>query len=198
MAIFLMYIIGKSKAIIQKEKPDSDTEEEIFEYIKDQKVLSAFKYKVRTKDLPKSVFLVFVGLVALIFGANLAVDNAVFIADARGWSPEFIGLTVIAFGTCLPELVTCLMAVYKKEDDIAVGNIIGSNIINILLVLGVSSMISPIVIDSGIFFDLFVMTLITLVFMVPTIIKEKISRKWGFMLFGLYVLYLAYKISLMG
>lgn len=198
MLLFLGYVVIKSRAILDKEKPDTEFEEDVFEYIEDQKVLSTIKGRVRKKDLPKSVFLLVVGLTALIVGANLAVVNAVHIAETLGWSEEFIGITIIAFGTSLPELVTCLMAVYKKADDIAVGNIIGSNIINILLVLGLSSLINPIMTDMVVLYDVLVMFVISLVLMVPILLKGRISRWWGFLMFGLYIIYLAFKVSQLG
>ena len=198
MLVFLGYVVAKSKAILAKEEADTDFEEEVFEYIEDQKVLSTIKGRGRKKDLPKSVVLLLIGLAALIGGANLSVVNAVHIAENLGWSQEFIGITIIAFGTSLPELVTCLMAVYKKEDDIAVGNILGSNIINILLVLGVSSLINPILVDVVILYDVLVMFFITVVLMIPTLLRGRISRRWGFLMFGIYIVYLAFKISQLG
>lgn len=198
MFVFLGYVVSKTKDVLKEEEPDSEFEEDIYEYIEDQKVLSKVKGRGRKKDLPKAIVLVIVGLLALIGGANLAVDNAVVIATNLGLSQEFIGLTVIAFGTSLPELVTCLVAVYKKEDDIAVGNIIGSNIMNILLVIGISSLISPIVIDLLILYDVFVMFALTVILMIPIFFQGRLSRQWGAFLLAFYLIFLVVKISFLG
>lgn len=198
MFVFLGYVVSKTKDVLEDEEPDTEFEEDVYEYIEDQKVLSKVKGRGRKKDLPKGIVMLIVGLVALIGGANLAVDNAVLIATDIGLSQEFIGLTIIAFGTSLPELVTCLMAVYKKEDDIAVGNVIGSNILNILLVIGVSSLIRPIVIDLVIFYDVLVMFALTVILMIPIFFKGRISRQWGSFLLAFYIILLAFKIGFLG
>ncbi len=198
MFVFLGYVVSKTKDILRDEEPDTLFEEEVYEYIEDQKVLSKVKGRGRKKDLPKSIVMLIVGLVALIGGADLAVDNAVLIATDIGLSQEFIGLTVIAFGTSLPELVTCLMAVYKKEDNIAVGNVIGSNILNILLVIGVSSLIRPIVIDLVILYDVLVMFVLTVILMIPIFFKGRLSRQWGSFLLAFYIIFLAFKIGFLG
>ncbi|MDD2371512.1 MAG: calcium/sodium antiporter [Firmicutes bacterium] len=197
MLIFLVFIVSKSRAVLKKELPDTDFEEDVFEYLEDQKVFTQGKGRVRKKELPKAIVYFILGLVALIGGAQLVVDNAVFIANSIGLSEEFIGITIIAFGTSLPELVTCLTAVIKKEDDIAIGNIIGSNIINILFVLGLSSMIHPIIIGIDTLVDVMAMLFFTIILMVPTLLQGKITRRWGFLMFGLYVIFLAYKISVL-
>lgn len=198
MFVFLGYVVSKTKDVLKDEEPDTEFEEDVYEYIEDQKVLSKVKGRGRKKDLPKGIVMLIVGLVALIGGANLAVDNAVLIATDIGLSQEFIGLTIIAFGTSLPELVTCLMAVYKKEDDIAVGNVIGSNILNILLVIGVSSLIRPIVIDLVIFYDVLVMFALTVILMIPIFFKGRLSRQWGSFLLAFYIIFLAVKIGFLG
>lgn len=197
MFVFLGYVVSKTKDILKDEEPDTEFEEDIYEYIEDQKVLSKIKGS-RKKDLPKAIVMLIVGLVALIGGANLALDNALIIANVLGLSQEFIGISIIAFGTSLPELVTCLMAVYKKEDDIAIGNVIGSNIMNILLVIGVSSLIRPIVVDLVILYDVFVMFGLTIILMIPIFFQGRLSRQWGSFLLAFYLIFLAVKISFLG
>lgn len=198
MFVFLGYVVSKTKDILKNEEPDTEFEEDIYEYIEDQKVLSKIKGRGRRKDLPKAIVMLIIGLVALIGGANLAVDNAVIIAKLLGLSQEFIGISIIAFGTSLPELVTCLMAVYKKEDDIAVGNVIGSNIMNILLVIGISGLIRPIVIDLVILYDVLVMFVLTFILLIPIFFKGRLSRQWGSFLLAFYIIFLAVKISFLG
>lgn len=99
--------------------------------------------KIKEFATPKSLFFILLGLVCLILGGKWIVDGAVQIATALGVSESLIGLTIVAAGTSLPELATSAVAAYKKNTDIAVGNIVGSNIYNIFLVLGVSSVIRP-------------------------------------------------------
>lgn len=97
------------------------------------------------------------GLTALILGGKLVVDNAILLASSLGVSEKIIGLTIVAAGTSLPELVTSLVAVMKKNNDIAIGNIIGSNIFNIFLILAVSALIRPITYDPKFDIDLYVL-----------------------------------------
>ena len=97
------------------------------------------------------------GLAALILGGRMVVNNAVIIAGVLGMSEKIIGLTIVAGGTSLPELATSVVAAYRKNIDIAVGNVIGSNIFNILLVLGVSSVIRPLPWDVGFNTDMYVL-----------------------------------------
>lgn len=110
-------------------------------------------------------------------------------------SEEFIGLTVVAFGTSLPELVTCLVATFKKEEDIAVGNIIGSNIFNVLFVLGLSGIINPISVEGGIFFDLFSMIIFSMLLLGVILLFERISKRTGFLFLSSYVVYIAIKLN---
>jgi cation:H+ antiporter len=98
------------------------------------------------------------GLALLVFGARYLVDGAVIIARSFGWSDALIGLTIVAVGTSLPELATSLLAAIKKEADIAVGNIVGSNIFNLLGILGISAMVTPLSAEGINGLDLAVMT----------------------------------------
>lgn len=155
--------------------------------------------KNRKKEtVPYLVFLFLLGLAGLVFGGNLVVDNSVAIALSLGLSKEFIGLTVVALGTSLPELVTCVVATIKKKDDIAVGNIIGSNIFNVLFVLGISSLIFPIQAKPDIAIDVLVMILATLALFVPAFFKERLGRLTGFIFIVGYIAYITYKIAALG
>ena len=114
----------------------------LYNMIKSAKVESNEKQE-KTKFNIKDVIFVIIGLAMVVFGGDLTVNNATLIAQAWGMSERFIGLTIVAIGTSLPELCTSLVALYKGESDIAVGNVIGSNIFNILFILGATSVISP-------------------------------------------------------
>ena len=99
---------------------------------------------IHNHSVPTSLLFVAIGLAGVIIGGNLVVDNATLIAKAFGMSQTLIGLTIVAIGTSLPELVTSIVASKKGENDMALGNVIGSNIFNLLLVLGVAGTVSPI------------------------------------------------------
>jgi cation:H+ antiporter len=99
--------------------------------------------RLRGNDIKKSVFFIVIGLVGLALGAEMAVKGAVFIGGRIGLSTAVIGLTIIAIGTSLPELATCVVAAVKGQHDISVGNLVGSNIFNTLLVTGTASMVQP-------------------------------------------------------
>ncbi len=147
---------------------------------------------VNAKKPSKSIPLLIFGLAGIILGGELITNNASNIAIELGMSEMLVGLTIIAIGTSLPELVTSLVAAVKKESDIALGNIIGSNIFNILLVLGLSATISPMQLSPSALVDillLFVITLITLIF---AFTNRKISRLEGAMLIGIYIGYLIF------
>ncbi len=141
------------------------------------------------------VFLAGLGL--LVLGANLAVDGSVKIAKSFNVSELIIGLTVIAVGTSLPEVVTSMVASYRGERDIAVGNVVGSNMFNILAVLGLSSVVAPggiAVAENAIHFDIPVMIAVAIACLPIFYVGHKITRWEGFVLFGYYLAYTAYLI----
>ncbi len=131
------------------------------------------------------------GLGGLIFGGKLVVENAVLIATTLGMSERIIGLTIIAAGTSLPELATSVVAAIKKNNDIAVGNIVGSNIFNIFLILGVSSLISPIQYDKLFNKDIVLLGAGTLVLLIAMLTggKKKLDRWEASILLIVYVAY---------
>jgi len=112
------------------------------------------------------------GLAALFVGGKILVDNAVILARLAGMSEALIGLTIVAVGTSLPELATSVVAVIRKQNDIAVGNIVGSNIFNIFFIMGISSVISPLMVPIGINFD-FKLIYIALIAMIPVLLNKK-------------------------
>jgi len=133
-----------------------------------------------------------IGLIGIYFGGEWIVSGAGSLASSWGMSEFFISATIVAVGTSLPELVVCLIAAYKKNVDLAVGNIIGSNIFNTLWVLGIVPLISPLTIPQFMWFDLLVMVFSTiLLFIILYIGRHEIRRKDGILLFLLYVIYVA-------
>jgi cation:H+ antiporter len=128
----------------------------IFKTMKSESVEAGFE---TTKILKPSTtaIMIIVGLVGLIFGGQLVVDNSISIAQAFGISEKLIALTIVAAGTSLPELATSAVAAFKKKSDIAIGNIVGSNIFNIFLILGLSGVIAPIKYNIAMNFDVYVL-----------------------------------------
>jgi cation:H+ antiporter len=130
------------------------------------------------------------GLVAAIFGAGWLVDGAVVLASAAGVSESVIGLTVVAVGTSLPELIACVVAVLRKHEDVALGNIVGSNIYNILGILGLTGLIRPIEVPAEIAaFDIWVMLGVTALLIVQLRSGWRLSRIEGAVLVALYAAY---------
>lgn len=167
-------------------------------------VFTIFIYKDATKqrikntdeDIPKknaygkSIGLIAIGIALLYVGAILTVDNAVILAQSFGISERIIGLTVIAIGTSLPELITSVIAVRKGHTDIGIGTIIGSNIYNILMIMGVGATIAGVAVVSEVFIDYAVMIGFSLVLLVA-MKKGLITRPIGIGLVAAYLIYLA-------
>lgn len=146
------------------------------------------------KTMGKNVLFTAGGLAAIISGGELVVRSSTTIAKTLGMSETMIGLTIVAVGTSLPELITSVTAAVKKQSEIAVGNIVGSNIFNILFVLGISSAIHPIGVDPKIFFDIRLMILYTAILLIFSRTHHKISRKEGFVLLLSYLFYAVHVI----
>lgn len=148
----------------------------------------------KTHPIWKDLLLVLIGLVCLVIGSKLLVDSAVTIAGALGVPSVVIGLTMVAFGTSVPELFTSVVAARRKQSDIAVGNILGSNVFNILCVLGISSLVSPKALPvppEAFTRDLWVMLGVSLACVPIMLSRGRITRVEGFLLSGLYLLYVA-------
>lgn len=165
--------------------------------------LSAKKGMIEEDDAPKeekyysmrwSLLFVIGGLVALIFGGDLIVVNATKLARDWGMSETVIGLTIVAAGTSLPELATSLMAAYKGNSDIAIGNVVGSNIFNIFFILGVSALITPLPFEPRSMVDALVAMFATalVLFLSFRGRGQKIDKKEGSVLIVLYFIYVSY------
>jgi cation:H+ antiporter len=142
----------------------------------------------------KNIVITIAGLAAIIFGGDLVVDQATKIAFSVGMSETLVGLTIVAVGTSLPELITSITAALKKNSEIALGNIVGSNIFNILFVLGASATISPLAVSDKIFTDIALMIVLTAVLLIFSRSKFKISKFEGAILAAVYIVYLVYII----
>jgi len=135
--------------------------------------------------------LIIIGLIGLILGGQLVVVNSVEIANKLGVSEKIIGLTIVAAGTSLPELVTSIVAAIKKNSDIAIGNVIGSNVFNLLLILSISSLIRPIEYNPKFNLDLLILIGGT-VFLFTSMLtgqRKKLDRWEAGILFGFYIIY---------
>lgn len=175
MFLLLFFFVWLSLRISKRQRPNNNNSTGIY-------------------NLPFSVFLIIASLFGLTFGAKLLVTNATVIAQDLGISERAIAISMLAVGTSLPELVTSVVAAVQKETDISVGNIIGSNIFNILSVIGISAMIKPIEVNTVIIYDIGVMlvvSIILLIMMVPAK-KGKITRPEGLILFVVYFIYMFY------
>ncbi|MBQ8911653.1 MAG: calcium/sodium antiporter, partial [Clostridia bacterium] len=149
--------------------------------------------KVKKKHfLLKAIVMTVVGLVAIVWGSNLAVDGATGLAKLFGISERIIGLTIIALGTSLPELFTSVAAAIKKNSDIAIGNIVGSNIFNILIVVGVSAVITPVKFEAPFLIDTIVALLTMVLLLVCCIVAKKVGRIPGIIMLVCYGGYFVY------
>jgi cation:H+ antiporter len=148
---------------------------------------------------PKQIILILIGIAGVVGGAQIVVDNAVKIMTILGVDEKFIGLTIVAFGTSLPELATSVVAALRGEMDISIGNLVGSNVFNIMSVLGAASLVRPIPIpggffESGLWIDYLVMLFTSFL---PWLMMRKdltVQRKDGAILLACYVGYLVYLI----
>jgi len=138
----------------------------------------------------KNVIFATIGLAAIIFGGDLVVDNASKIAIRLHMSEALVGLTIVAVGTSLPELVTSIVASIKKENDIALGNVVGSNIFNIIFILGTSSTISTLTVNSIALFDMLIMLGSGIIIMIYALCSKNIKKWQGILIFVSYVVYL--------
>ena len=148
------------------------------------------RYKIESYQ--QSLFLIVIGIILLFLGGHFTVNGAVTIAESLGISQLIIGVVIVAIGTSLPELITSIIAIAKKQTDIGVGNIVGSNIYNILLILGVSSTIIGIPVSTDVFSNYYIMIAFSLVLFIG--LRKSIPRFVGI---GLVVAFIAYLVSLL-
>ncbi len=142
----------------------------------------------------KSILAVIVGIAAIVFGGDLVVDNASLIAASFGLSQTLIGLTIVAIGTSLPELVTSIVAAGKGESGLALGNVVGSNLFNIMFILGMSSAISPIAVAKESIVDVVILLVFTVMVYLFCKSEKKVTRSEGAVCVLAYAAYTAYII----
>lgn len=149
---------------------------------------------VKTMSIPKSLIFIVVGLACIIIGGNFVVDNASLIAKSLGMSDTLVGLTIVAIGTSLPELVTSVVASKKGESGIALGNAIGSCLFNILFILGIASVLTPINASYELIIDTAVLIAVCILIFIVARSNEKTSRVEGCVCVIGYIVYMAYII----
>lgn len=163
-------------------------------------IISAYKSRktegkeIKTMSPVKSILAVLVGIAAVIFGGDLVVDNASLIAASFGLSQTLIGLTIVAIGTSLPELVTSVVAAGKGESGLALGNVVGSNLFNIMFILGMSSAISPIEAATESLVDVVILLVFTVIVYLFCKSEKKVRRSEGIFCVLAYAAFTAYII----
>lgn len=182
--IFMIFLYWMVRSALQARKKGMESEYEI------EAEEEGEQYK--TLSGVQCVIYILGGLVAIVIGGDMVVDAAKEIALRFGMSETLIGLTVVAFGTSLPELVTSIVAARKNEVDMALGNVIGSNIFNILLVAGAASMVHPILITGEAMIDLIVLIVMSAVVLLFAWHKKQIGRSEGIFMIVAYALYIVY------
>jgi cation:H+ antiporter len=163
----------------------------VWTFLKPRQEASDDEAEAAATPIMNALLWVTLGLVGLLFGARFLVDGAVSVAQDFGVSEAFIGLTIVAIGTFLPELATSLIAAFRHQSDIAIGNIVGSNIFNVLGILGVTSIVAPIpVAPRFLTFDLPIMIVVSIVLTGLLLLHQKIGRRTGAVMLLAYCAYL--------
>lgn len=161
-----------------------------------EKALDEDEESAQKKDIPVWLCLIYIvgGVIAIKFGGDFVVDGASTVAAKFGMSQTLIGLTVVAVGTSLPELVTSIVAGRKGEADMALGNVIGSNIFNILFILGTAGSISPMSFINDNVVDILVLIVVSVLTYVFAWSKQKLEKKEGLVMIGIYAVYMVYAV----
>ena len=148
--------------------------------------------EVEQLSTAKIIGLILAGVVMIVAGSNFAVEGASNLAKALGISQRFIGLTIVALGTSLPELVTSVSAARKHNADIAIGNIVGSNIFNILFIVGTTALITPVTFASGFVVDTLIAAAVGILLFVCVARTKELRKKAGIVMLLAYILYFLY------
>ena len=153
---------------------------------------NAEEEQAERQPLWKQILMLIIGIICIVSGSDLTVDNATIIAEALGMDDRLIGLTIVAFGTSLPELVTSAMAAKKGNADIAIGNIVGSNIFNILFVVGTTAMITPVAFAHGFLIDSAIALAAGLILWFGVMKEQKLKKTLGIVMLIGYAVYFVY------
>lgn len=175
--LYIIYSIYEEKKI-HNEKAD----EEMIKEVKSKENYSIFSI----------IIYAILGVLGLKFGSDFVVDNSVAVANTLGLSERFIGTTIVALGTALPEIITGIISARKKETDLLLGNISGSNIINLCLLIGLGAVINPLTFATDFNFSIIILMIVTIFLQFVTTINKnsELNRKSGFMLIIIYFIYI--------
>ncbi|MBT6747253.1 MAG: calcium/sodium antiporter [Flavobacteriales bacterium] len=180
---FVMILVTFVVWLIKKSRTENKEEEKIMQ-------------KEKATRMPYPIILVILGCVGLAFGAKWLLDAAKVIVVNIGISEHVISVTIIAFGTSVPELTTSCLAAFRKQTDISLGNLIGSNLFNILAILGITGMVKEIKISAEVFnYDIFWLLGLSLFILPLVLLQKRISRIGGVMLFAIYISYLYFLLK---
>lgn len=176
-AVYIIYTIYEEKKL-KNEKID----EEIIKEVKSKE----------TNSISTIIVYMILGIVGLKVGSDLVVDNVIWIATILGLSEKFIGMTIVAVGTALPEMITGILAARKDETDLLLGNITGSNILNLCLLIGIGAIINPLTFASDFNSSMIILLIITICLQLVVMINKKseLNRKIGFFLIIAYIIYI--------
>ena len=184
--VFLYYLINSAMKNRKESLCDTETSADLD--------MSNIKSIEKSNTMIKSILISVIGIAAIIFGGNLVVDSASNIASSFGVNDQLIGLTIVSIGTSLPEFVTSIIAATKGESDLALGNVLGSNIFNILFVIGASALISPMTVDPKLIINGAIMILSTILVYFYAYRKNDISKFESITLSLLYFGYMGYLV----
>ena len=182
LVIFVVFLYVMVRNAMKAKKGSDTFLDEAAEEVEEIKDISGFR----------CFFFIVIGVIAIVFGGDMVVDGASGIAASFGLSQTLIGLTIVAVGTSLPELVTSLVAARKNEMDMALGNVIGSNIFNILLIIGLAATVSPVVIGQDNIIDLIVLAILSTIVWLFTLKEKRIKKVHGIFMLVMYTAFIVY------
>ena len=185
LVLFILFLINMIKSNISSKDVESSSGET---------AIAIEATDIKSIHMPKTLLLCLIGIVGIVFGGDLVVNSATNIATSFGMSANLVGLTIVAMGTSLPELVTSVIAVKKGETEIAIGNVIGSNIFNILLVLGLAALIHPMAVSVVAIIDTIFMTAVTILLYIFIKKNNSLTKIHGIIFVIIYFIYLIYTI----
>ena len=187
--ILILFAIGYTIYTIYEENKlkDNEYDKELVDDVKSKENISIFA----------SIIYIIIGILGLKYGSDFVVDNAVIIAEKIGLSEQFIGVTIIAIGTTLPEIITGIVAARKDASDLLLGNIIGSNILNLCLLAGIGSTISPIIYQTSFNSSILFLFVITLFLQLGVLKSDdnRIDRKTGIFMLIIYIFYVIFMMK---
>ena len=201
-AIFIAYIVYSiiearkaNKLATQNEKLlNENSNKETEQAINQNSANSSAENAEKENKMSKNIIYLVLGLLGIVIGGDFVVFGAQNFAIKVGMSEILVGLTIVAIGTSLPELVTSIVAAKKGENEIALGNVIGSNMFNVFFILGLTGLISPLTVSTNALIDIIIMTCVFVAFTIYSLFRKNLPKYLGYIMICLYVIYLTYII----